>query len=92
MPSQPSCFFKPLSYFALRFASAIVPSLDDLLGSVFYIFGFLHENGGKTSATTKPTYPAAFRLKACGLSREKLTLSFTLGMSLFCSADAIEVD
>ena len=58
---------------------------------MFYIFGFLHENSGKTSATTKPTYAAAFRLKACGLSglsSEKLTLSFTLGTSLFRSADS----
>ena len=46
----------------------------------------------KQQEQPKTTYPAAVRLKACGLSHEKLTLSFTVGTSLFRSADAVKVD
>ena len=69
----------------LRLSSSIVPSSDNSLG-------FLHENEGKTTTTTKPAYPAALHLKVCGLSLKKLTLPFTVRTSLFSSVDEIKVD
>ena len=62
----------------LRLVSSMLPLCDNSLG-------FLDKNEGKTTATTKPTYPAVFHLKSCSLSCEKLMLSFTIGTSLFHS-------
>ena len=53
LPSQHSLFFNPLSLLGL--VSSIVPSLNDSLG-------FLCENEGRTTATTKPTWLQANNL------------------------------